>query len=115
MGGSGASTPPPMVSPSLCTKEYQLIKKERKPVVFTAKNGMEQLPGIYGMSQLHSSIEGNFPLSFYHKNMEIILNSCDSKPPCRDLNLQPLVHCSDTLATSTMNLTRNKLILEVWY
>ncbi len=29
---------------------------------FTAKNGMEQPPCIYDMSQLHSCIEGNFPL-----------------------------------------------------
>jgi hypothetical protein len=39
------------------------------------KNGIGQVPCIYGMLQLHSCIEGNFPLSFYHGHKEIIWKS----------------------------------------
>ncbi len=46
--------------------------------------------------------------------MEIILNSCDSKLTCRNLNLQPLDPRSDSLATTPRKLMRNKLMLEVF-
>jgi hypothetical protein len=38
--------------------------------------------------------------------MEIILNSCDTKHPCRDLNPQPSDPCSDTLATTPRKLIK---------
>jgi hypothetical protein len=48
--------------------------KENGASHYTAKNGKGQVPCINGMSQLHSSIEGNFPLSFYHEPKEMIGN-----------------------------------------
>ncbi len=58
---------------------------------FTAKNGMEQPPCIYGMSQLHSCIEGNFPLSFFHGPMEInIENILSAMTQTTHSSLEPL-------------------------
>ncbi len=45
---------------------------------------------------------------------EIMLNSSSMKPPCGDLDLQPLEHCSDTLATSPRKLMRNMLVQDVF-
>jgi hypothetical protein len=39
--------------------------------------------------------------------MEITVNSCNTKPPDRDLNLQPWDPCSGTLATTPMKLIKN--------
>jgi hypothetical protein len=55
----------------------QMMKLLRNTIVDTmeadtAKDGVEQLPCICGMSQLYSCIEGNFLLSFYRGPKEII-------------------------------------------
>jgi hypothetical protein len=47
--------------------------------------------------------------------MEIILNSCNTKPPYTDLNLQHIDPCSDTLAPTPRKIMKKKFILEVLY
>ncbi len=43
-----------------------ILFRQNSPVSYTAKNGIEQLPFIHGLSQSHFWIEKNVPLSFLH-------------------------------------------------
>jgi hypothetical protein len=46
--------------------------------------------------------------------LEIILISCDTKPPFKDMNRQPLDPCSGTLANIPKTYSRS-IIMNKWY